>query len=365
LILQKLFFHKKVLVAPLDWGLGHTTRCISLIRYLLQVGCEIIIAGSAEQLLLLNQEFSNITAIELKGYRVTYSKQERWLFIKILLQAPKILLSIERENKWLQKIIKEHNIDLVISDNRYGLYSRQVPCVFITHQLSIKAPYKWLEKLLQKINYRFINQFNECLVPDIEGKTNIAGKLSHPTKLPLIPLKYIGPLSRFELKTNFKKQYDYLIIISGPEPQRAILEQRISDIVPQLQGSIMLIRGKPGESKSPSVGFKNCSIKNHVTTKELQELLDQSEFVISRCGYTTVMELLSLQKKSILVPTPGQTEQEYLAKHLMDQQWCYCCGQNENLLLHCAKAKKFQFKFPVLETNQFEFALNDLLNRLR
>jgi uncharacterized protein (TIGR00661 family) len=363
--LQKLFFHKKILIVPLDWGLGHTTRCISLIRYLLQIGCEIIVAGSPHQLLLLNQEFPNITVIKLTGYRITYSKQKRWLPIKILWQTPKILLSIRRENKWLQKIINKLKIDAVISDNRFGLYTKQVACVFITHQLLVKAPYRWLENFLQKINYKYINRYSECWIPDVKDQINIAGELSHPGKFPSIPVKYIGPLSRFEGQPTNVKRFDYLFVTSGPEPQRTVFEEKIFDVIPKLHGSMMLVRGKPGESKSASAGLPNCDIKTHVSTEELQELLEQSEFVISRCGYTTVMELLSLKKKSVLIPTPGQTEQEYLAKHLMQQQWCYCCNQDEDLLEHLQKAKNFEFKFFSFESGKLEEVVNDFLNRLK
>jgi uncharacterized protein (TIGR00661 family) len=363
LILQKKIIHTKILVAPLDWGLGHATRCIPLIKFLQQSDCEIIIAAYMDQLVLLNQEFPGIRFIPLKGYNVNYSKYKRWLSLKILWQSPKILLTIRRENKWLQKIIKQLNIDIVISDNRYGLYTKQVPCIFITHQLLIKAPYQWLENFIQKINYKYINRYTECWVPDVDGNNNIGGSLSHPKTLPAIPIRYIGALSRFERSENTEKKYNYLFVISGPEPQRTILEKKIFGIMSKLKGPIMMVRGKPGEITIPPA-FNNCSIKNHVTTQELQQLLHESELIISRCGYTTVMELLSLKKKSLLIPTPGQTEQEYLAQHLMRQKWCYCCNQEEDLLEHIQQAKDFEFHYPTLETNRLKSVVKDFLERI-
>src|SRR5262249_20591525 len=149
---------------------------------------------------------------------------------------------------------------------------------------------------------------------------------------------------------------------SGPEPQRTLLEKKIFDIIPKLSGSIVMIRGKPGEKTVPP-SINNCSIKNHVTTQELQQLFHESELIVSRCGYTTVMELLSLKKKSVLIPTPGQTEQEYLSRHLMNQQWCYCCNQQEDLLQHLEKVKDFKFRFPVLKTNQLKFVVENFLEK--
>jgi uncharacterized protein (TIGR00661 family) len=360
--LLQLFIHKKILVAPLDWGLGHATRCIPLIKSLQQIGCEVIVASYGEQLILLQQEFPGINTIPLKGYNVYYSKGKRWLPLKILLQSLKFLLSIYREHKWLQKIIRDFEIDIVISDNRYGLYTKQIPCIFITHQLQIKAGNKWLEGLIQKINYSYINHYNECWIPDFEGKLNMAGVLSHPFKLPSVPVKYIGVLSRLTLVQNLEKKYNYFFIISGPEPQRTIFEKKILKVVRKLSGRIIIVRGKPGEQDTPKVPG-NCTIVNHLTTKDFQQVFSVSEFIISRSGYTTVMEILPLKKKSILIATPGQTEQEYLAQHLMQQHWCYSCNQGDDLLSHIYKAKAFQFIFPPLNGSSLHVVAEEFFNK--
>ena len=360
--MPQLFIHKKILIAPLDWGLGHATRCISLIKYLQQIGCEVIVASYGDQLILMQQEFPGINTIRLKGYNVYYSKFKRWLPLKILLQSPKLLLSIYREHKWLQKIIRDFEIDTVISDNRYGLYTKQIPCIFITHQLRIKVGNTWLESFIQKINYSYINHYNECWVPDFEGKLNIAGMLSHPSKVPSVPVNYIGFLSRFIPEQNLEKNYDYLFILSGPEPQRTIFEKKILEVLPKLSGRIIIVRGKPGAQRIPPVPG-NCAIANHLATKEFQQVFSMSEFIISRSGYTTIMEVLSLQKKSILIPTPGQTEQEYLAQHLMQQHWCYSCDQSDDLLLHIHKAEAFQFIFPPLNGSSLHIVADGFFNR--
>lgn len=362
MVLQKKIIHKKILIAPLDWGLGHATRCISLINFLRESGYEIVVASSDEQLLLLEREFPGIATIRLKGYNVNYSKHKRSLPLKILWQVPKILLSIQQEHRQIKKMIKQMNVCAVISDNRYGLALKKIPCVFITHQLLIKTPFQWMQNFLRNINYKFINHFTECWVPDFEGTTNIAGELSHPVLLPKIPIKYIGPLSRFQSMENSNIKYKYLFIISGPEPQRTIFEQKILEIIPALSGNKIILRGKPETTEVQMI--ENCIIKNHATTDELNVLLNESEFIISRCGYTSVMEILALQRKSILIPTPGQTEQEYLSQHLMKQRWCYTCNQEDDLLEQIQKAKSFQFSFPLIQSNTFQSVVQDFLNKL-
>lgn len=362
--MQKIFIHKKILIVPLDWGLGHATRCIPLIRELQQTGCEIIIASTGEQLILLKKEFPALASIQLNGYNVRYSKKKRWFSFKILLQAPKILLSIRREHQWLQKIIKKLNIDAVISDNRYGLYSSKATCVFMTHQLRIQTSNEWLEDFIQKINYRFINRYAECWIPDIEGEKNIAGSLSHPLKMPSVPVKYLGPLSRFRISgKEITKKYAFAFILSGPEPQRTIFEEKILKAVTQIKEKCIIVRGKPGNEESKK-GAENCTIVNHLATNDLQQVLNESEFIISRCGYTTVMEILSLQKKSILIPTPGQTEQEYLAKHLMQQHWCYSCKEDDDLLLHIKSAEEFEFAYPVITSDTLKPVIESFLQKL-
>jgi uncharacterized protein (TIGR00661 family) len=343
---------KKVLVAPLDWGLGHATRCIPIIKQLQSAGCTVTVAASGKTLALLAAEFPGISTTPLFGYNISYTVQKRYLPLKILLQSPKIMLTIWREHIWIKKIIKSNSFQLVISDNRFGLYTNKMPCIFITHQLLIKASAVWLEHLIQFINYLFINNFNACWVPDFEAGKTMAAELSHPKIMPALPVKYIGPLSRFSHIKNSTKKYKWLVILSGPEPQRSLLENKILAVAKSL-GPFLLLRGKPGEDERIETP-ENVTVANHLSTKEMQSAFEESEFVISRCGYTTVMEVLALQKKAILIPTPGQTEQEYLAKHLFTQQWCYCCSQDEDLLRHFKLAETFEYKLPTLNASTLE-----------
>ncbi len=347
-------------MAPLDWGLGHATRCIPLIKELQKKGFEIIIAANGNQKYLLQKEFPALTTLPLEGYNIRYTKQKRLVGVKILLQLPKIIFAVHREHKWLEKIIDSSGVELVISDNRYGLWTKKTPCIFLTHQLQIKAPSKWAENLIQKINYFFINRFTQCWVPDFADKNNIAGSLSHPKIFPAVPVKYIGPLSRFE-KVNAEIKYDWLVVLSGPEPQRTLFENRIISVAKQLKGRMLIIRGKPGSvEKIDAPG--NCSVVNHLPATEMQQAFAESGYIISRSGYTTVMEILAQQKKAILIPTPGQTEQEYLAQHLMRQRWCYCFNQDNDFLFHINKAMEFNYTSPEFEEPSLPGAVNDFFN---
>jgi UDP:flavonoid glycosyltransferase YjiC (YdhE family) len=321
--LTQNFNIQKVLVAPLDWGLGHATRCIPIIRALLNNGYEVIIGAEGAQATLLQTEFPSLAILPLTGYHVRYSRQKWWLSFALLMQLPHLLKVISDEHRWLQNMIKEQNIDLVISDNRYGLYSKKVSCIFITHQLTIKAPFAWLEKILQRINYRYINRFTCCWVPDVAGDINAAGILSHPAKLPRVKVYYIG-----------------------------LLRDR--------KEKILLVRGKPGSNETITVN-ENITIQNHLPGLQLQEAILQSDYVISRSGYTTIMELLSLQKRSILIPTPGQTEQEYLGEKLEIKNICMTVSQDKfNFSEHIPQAKIFPYQLSAL-TLFDESHITDLL----
>ncbi len=353
--------NKRVLVAPLDWGLGHATRCIPIIKKLLEAGCYIFIASDKLQLALLKAEFGDsVSYLHLPGYEITYSANKRFLPLKILQQTPKILQKIREEHAWLQNAVDEHRIDLVISDNLYGLYSSKVPCIFITHQLNIVAPFNWLRSLIRRINYRFIEKYAVCWVPDIAGTENISGELSRPDKLPHVPVKYIGLLNRFSPWASRNREYKWLIVLSGPEPQRTILEQKLVQLIPNLPGQVLLARGKPGSKERLEVGA-NCTVANHLTGKEMEAAFANSEFVVSRCGYTTVMEILAFRKRALLIPTPGQTEQEYLAKHLMSQNWAYCCTQDDDLLQHFDKLQAFDFRFPTFSNSGLDEAIEEAI----
>lgn len=321
--------HKpRILIAPLDWGLGHATRCIPIISTFIKQHCTVIVASEGQIKALLQKEFPDLQFIELRGYRVKYSRNKIWMSVKLLAQLPKIIFRIYAENRWLKKTVKDYAIDAVISDNRMGLNHKQIPSVYITHQLNIKTGNSFTESVAQKIHYHYINKFRACWVPDVEGILNLAGELSHPLIFPKVPVTYLGYLSRFE-KTTVQNKYDLCIILSGPEPQRTIFEKIILSDIESLQANICLVRGLPQEIQIPELSNSTISIENHLSADELSTIIQQSKIIISRCGYSTVMDLVKMQKKAILVPTPGQTEQMYLAKYLQSKK-IFCCMDQES-----------------------------------
>ena len=353
----------RILIAPLDWGLGHATRCIPIIKALINEGCEVVIAADKKNFFLLKCEFPETVFLRSSGYEIQYSRNKSLFQFKLFLQAPKIIFSILREKKWLKKIINEYSIDAVISDNRFGMYNRKIPCIYITHQLHIKTGNPVTEKIAQTIHSFFIKKYTACWVPD--SKINgLAGELSHPKKI-FQNLFYLGPISRFEEIKNEEKNYDLLIIISGPEPQRTLFESQILNQLKTFPGKTFLIRGLPSE-KNCLENFNAVKIKNHLPAKELNEIIEQSEIIISRSGYTTVMDLAVLTKKAILIPTPAQTEQEYLAKYLLEKQYFFSIEQKNFSLEKAIKAyKSFPYKTVDFSTEEYKKIIHEFVLSLK
>ena len=343
----------RVLVAPLEWGLGHATRCIPIIHELLAGGCEVLIGAEGAAKTLLQQEFPQISFLPLRGYRMQYSRKSSWLPLKLLLQFPKMIRSIYNEHRWLKKLIEQEKIDAVISDNRFGLYNTSIPCIYITHQLTIKTGNRFTQWIAQKIHYRFINKYTACWVPDAAGDNNLAGELSHPKHVPKIPVKYLGPLSRFE-KNAAAKKYELTVIISGPEPQRTIFEELLLNELRHYKEAVLFVRGLPGNFAPAPIVNSNIEIQDHLSATAMNEAIEGSELIISRSGYTTIMDLVKLQRNAILVPTPGQTEQEYLGTYLMEKELFYCAKQNEFSLVEVLN-KFSDLSFTSLAINQEEY----------
>lgn len=356
----------RILVVPLDWGLGHATRCIPVIYELIKQNSEVWLAGEGAQEVLLKKEFPNLPFLPLKGYRVKYSSSRLGFFLSIFSQLPRLFKTIKQENNWLKKVVNEYQFEAVIADNRYGLSHSSIPSVFITHQLTIKTPFgKWSEQILQKINYRFINRFSECWIPDEKKENGFAGELSHPVTIPAIPVYYTGILSR--LKNNkTKEEKNHLVIsLSGPEPQRTLLENKIVNEIAHYHGTATVVRGLPAASGLiPS--SNDIIFYNHLGSEDFNKEIEKADYVISRSGYSTVMDILTLEKKSILIPTPGQTEQEYLAKYLMQKQLAFCIDQKHFSLKEVLqKAAAFDYRIdPKVNPPELTPLINSLLDKI-
>ena len=317
-------YKKRILIAPLNWGLGHATRCIPIINALLDCNFEPIIASDGVALTLLQKEFPTLSSIELPPYNVTYAKKGKNFKLKLVKDSPKLLKTINAEKKAIKQIIETQNVSGIISDNRLGIYSKKIPSVFITHQLNVlSGSTTWLST---KMHQKIIKKFDVCWVPDTEGEINLSGKLGHTNSFN-IPTNYIGPLSRFE-KQFVKPVNKILVLISGPEPQRTLLEKHLLSELKNYSEKVVFVKGKMEKQQTIQVNG-NMTIYNFMTSSLLEKTINESELVISRSGYTTIMDLAKLNKKAFFIPTPGQFEQEYLAKRLTKLNLIPSCKQND------------------------------------
>ncbi len=356
-----------VLIAALDWGLGHTTRCIPIIREFLSLGCAVIVACNSTQKALLVLEFNEISFVYLDGYDFEYGVSSRSTFYKTIRQIPKILTRIKAENAWLKEFLKEKQVDLIISDNRYGFYSSSIPSIFITHQLFIRTGMgRLVDGLIRRRNHSYIKKFKECWVPD-NPQEGLAGLLSHPKPKVAIPVKYLGPLSRFEpcVADKISGPAPYLMVmISGPEPQRSIFEKLALSELKDYNGTAILLRGIP-DSISTLASSPKLVIHNHLPANQLNDLLCRVKVVISRPGYTSIMDLLKLKKKCIFIPTPGQTEQEYLAGYLYSKKIAMAYRQESfSLKTALQRFNEFPFTEQKIEEESYKDVIRDCIKNL-
>lgn len=313
---------KRILVAPLNWGLGHATRCIPIIDELLKQGFEVILASDGRSLQILKKEFPKLKFVDLPAYDIHYTTNS--MIFNIAYQIPKILFAICKEFHFINKLAKKEKIDIIISDNRYGCIGFQTKNIFITHQINIIIPFKPLEWLVNKCNHFLINRFDECWVPDFQGETSLSGQLSKGESIKKV--KYLGLLSRMKNLSETSK-YDIIAVISGPEPQRTKFEKLVVDELKSIDKKSLVVLGKPNEENRFRTN-EYLELVSHLNTNELNKAIESSELVICRSGYSSVMDLVRLKKHAILIPTPGQTEQEYLADRLRDKRYFYVQNQS-------------------------------------
>lgn len=323
---------KRILVAPLNWGLGHASRCIPLVKALLHHEFEPVLAGDGASLELLASEFPRLRTYELPSYEIRYAETPGLFQLKLFSQGGRIQKAVSREHKRVQEIVAKEKASGIISDNRFGVWSKKVPSVYVTHQLSVKAG--WISSLATRWHQRMISKFDRCWVCDFMGENSLAGELSSNSGK-LKNLDWIGPLSRFSGtgaqagKTEEKstKTVDIGVVLSGPEPSRSQFEKKVIEVLKGREESIVLVRGViESQEESPSRtqesrSDQNLRIYNYMLAKELEKLIRQSRLLIMRSGYSSIMDLNALGAKALLVPTPGQSEQEYLARRMRAKGW--------------------------------------------
>lgn len=289
--------NQRILIGALDWGMGHLTRSTALMAILLHQGNELIFAGNQNQCEFIQGEFPNLKTQLIPGYEIRLDSKKS-TFLQLMIQYPRIKKVMKTEQNWVESFLKNEQVDLIISDNRYGFYSEKVKSIILTHQINLQIPR--FKKRVNAILSKWLNQFNEIWVPDYYNR-KLTGALSAPNKHQCI--RYIGPLCRFK-KLEQPIKYDYLIILSGPEPERSNFLQNVKSKYLNKGHELAFVGADvPGSASYPNP-----------TTKELEKLIAQSNCIISRAGYTTIMEMAALGQKAILFPTKGQYEQEYLAK---------------------------------------------------
>lgn len=342
----------RILLCPLDWGLGHAARCIPLIRALRENGHEVRVGAAGGGKLLLEREFPGLDIFDFPGTRIRYARNPALFLPVMLMQLPGLFLGMLSEKRRLRRILDEQQFDLIISDGRYGVCTSRIAGIFITHQVFIRIPGRFpglhlAERLLLALNLRLLRRFRRVWVPDFPGDKNLSGDLSHGSCLPG-NLEFIGPLSRLARSASDEGgeplRIDVLALVSGPEPQRGMFEEALDKEMRSMTGTRVLVRGQPGRepSESGSGGIRPGEMNAfaHLAGEELARLIVSADLVVARSGYTTVMELAGLgARAAILVPTPGQSEQEYLADHLqasgaairMDQSHLDLRGAREKL----------------------------------
>lgn len=319
----------RVLVAPLDWGLGHATRCIPVIRELQSRGVDVLLAGNGDSLLLMTKEFPELNYFSLPGYQPEYPINGKFMAWKMAVQIPKFLNTISEEHRRIETLVIEQKIDFVISDNRYGCWSQQVPSAFITHQSNILMPkrFGWMGGMIRRMNERLMRRFTVCWIPDFPGENSLAGKLAEfGGGLASLKARHVGMLSRFENNGATTGKYDVLAIFSGPEPQRSLLEDIVYLQLKNSNLNYFVVRGMLSDEDN----IDDARVVNYMTSEQLEQTIRSAEVVIARSGYSTVMDLAALQKKKVIfLPTPGQTEQEYLAFSLKEKNVAYSVAQGE------------------------------------
>ncbi|GAF02811.1 undecaprenyldiphospho-muramoylpentapeptide beta-N- acetylglucosaminyltransferase [Saccharicrinis fermentans DSM 9555 = JCM 21142] len=320
------------MVCPLNWGLGHASRMIPLVHKLLQEGNQVLLGGDGQALQLISAEFPQLKTIHIPDIEVHFSPNK--ISLNLLNLGIRMLLTSCKEHRILKKVIDTNTIDVIISDNRYGLWSTHIKSILVTHQPMIKLPkpFGFAEFVVHLLLQRFIRRFNECWIPDYADKNkSLSGDLSHKYKL-ASNARFIGPLSRFNYIRAQATQhvYDIVVVLSGPEPMRTQLEEELRKVLLRSKYSTMIVQGKPHE-KVILKKHKNVHSIAHLSAPQLKYAILKSALCICRSGYSSIMDITSLRVKAVLIPTPGQTEQLYLSQHLKHQ---FCILSQQDISAH-------------------------------
>ena len=331
--------NRRVLVAALDWGLGHATRCIPVIRSLLELDCTVIVAGSGPSLEMLIEEFPSLHAIELPPYDPQYARSSALVW-KLASQLPGFINTVRLEHQVTEEVVRDHHINFIISDNRYGCHSGKAKSIFMGHQINLRltSGTRWTQSAVNRLHRWFLGKFDTCWVPDWKGEHSLAGDLSQSQHFNVL---YLGPVSRFSKLPEVPRIYDLAFILSGPEPQRTLLEERVVALAGDRGLRVCLVRGVRDGSLEP--GSPDLVVVDHADSATLSEIIAKAEVLVARSGYSTIMDLAHTGGKAVFVPTPGQPEQEYLAQRL-EQKGIAGYVDQEELDLNMVMEKSIRYK---------------------
>ncbi len=319
---------KHILIAPLDWGLGHTTRCVPILHRLVETGHRPVFAGTEWQQDYIRKTLPGLETLQLPGYDIRYNQPGERFAFAMLRQVPGLLARVRAEHNWLKELLQRRSFDGVISDNRYGLFHKGLPSVILTHQLRIQTGMgARADGLLQSVHYRMLQRFDQIWVPDIEENGGLGGSLSHPDRLPK-NCRYIGLLSQMDTAPVGGAAPGLLVLLSGPEPQRTVLSDQLWRQVVQRGERTYFVEGAEATRRPEDIPG-HIQYFGRLTRKALQPLLQAATGVWCRSGYSTLMDLMALGKQAVVIPTPGQTEQEYLGSSLHEKGLCYCLSQDQ------------------------------------
>ncbi len=319
----------RILYGLCTWGLGHMTRSLPIMRRLVEDGHELIIYTSHRPLIALKKEFGNrCKYVESMMYPSPYTKNGTF-GLRVSLMMPSIINAIIKEHKDVLRISQDLDVDVFISDSKYGVYDRDKPSFLIFHQLRYIPPnfLKIIRNKTERFNYFFRNSFKKFIVPDFPENDGITGDLAH-NLMYISPnqIEYIGILSDYE-KMNVEQDIDYLISLSGREPNRTMLEDKIISQLGSIKGKTVLVRGTPETVKK--LDIPGVEVYDYAGKGLRDQLMNRSKFVIARSGYSTIMDMAELNKKGLLIPTPGQTEQEYLGEYLSKKNYFYSVSEEQ------------------------------------
>ncbi|MBN1573094.1 MAG: hypothetical protein JW984_07860 [Deltaproteobacteria bacterium] len=321
----------KILLSPLSWGLGHATRDMPIINLLIESGHEVGVAATGVAYTLLKREYPDLKFYRVEDYPSPYTRRG-FSVARLLALFPLMYRNIIREHRAIDQIVKENGYDLVISDNRFGAFAKDVPSLFISHQIRFSTPggFEAIEKATEAFNEFFHRNFDRVIIPDNPpGELSLSGKLGHAKRPGTIERAYYAGILSNIRKIDVDEDIDYLISISGPKETKRELQKVIMDQIDSLDGKKVLLMGDP-ESYYEEHLNGGVVVKSHASRIEMEKLLNRAKCVITRSGYTTIIELAELGgKKALLIPTPGQTEQEYLSRYYSEMGWFHSVDQRD------------------------------------